>query len=226
NELKESFRPDRSSWLAVGSGPVTTNEGFGPRSSEGFDSKSSVLALLAGWNGSGSGFAGSSLSGPRVSSSSSDFLPFLPFLPFAFLLLSSSKVEELSDDPEPSRSSIAIPLVVTLAPGLLSPQPSQNLRKSSLSAPQEGHFQLLPVLVRPSTGHSDLSRASLPLGRCGAGPPALLRTQHRSFRAGNRSCSQDGSLDGRSRIRRHLSDLLVSPSKLCPAARDGSGYKG
>ena len=131
------------------SGPVTTKDGLGPNGSEELGVLSSKLSAglgveAAGSNGSGSGVVGASLSGSAISSSSF-FLLFFDFLAlagFTLLRLLSSDVED-SDDPVPKMSSIAIPFVVTLAPGLLSPQPSQNLRKSSFSAPHEGHFQFV-----------------------------------------------------------------------------------
>src|SRR5207253_3628857 len=66
---------------------------------------------------------------------------FLLFLPFSFLG-ESSQLDDVSslgdasslavvssdDSEEPSRLAMSIPLDATLAPGLLSPQPSQNVR--------------------------------------------------------------------------------------------------
>src|SRR2546427_5433494 len=89
-----------------------------------------------------SGSRGSALSGSTSSSSSSlAFLFFLLFLPFSFLG-ESSQLDDVSslgdvsslaavssdDSEEPSRLAMSIPLDATLAPGLLSPQPSQNVR--------------------------------------------------------------------------------------------------
>src|SRR4029077_3508360 len=142
-----------SSMLGVGSGPVRM-KGLDPESSlEGFDSKSSVGSAGGAVKGSGSGMEGCSLSGSSISSSSTFFLDFFSFLaffglPFGFSSsISSCCSSEVGDD-EPRISSIEMPLAaVTAAPGLLSPQPSQNLRKSSFIAPHEGHFHMFSVSV-------------------------------------------------------------------------------
>ena len=88
-----------------------------------------------------SGSMGSALSGSA--SSSSSFFPFLLFLLFLFFsffgesLGESSQLDEVSslvddvlsdDSEEPSRLAMSMPFDATLAPGLLSPQPSQNVR--------------------------------------------------------------------------------------------------
>src|SRR5207245_3185039 len=123
-------------WLSAGSGsadgPVSTNEGFwGPKSS---------LGVMLSGGSIFSGSIGSALSG-SASSSSLPFLFFLLFLPFSFLG-ESSQLDDVSslgdasslaavssdDSEEPSRLAMSIPLDATLAPGLLSPQPSQNVR--------------------------------------------------------------------------------------------------
>src|SRR5690242_12164284 len=139
--------------LGAGSGPVTTN-GLDPESSiECFDSKSPVVSAFGAVKGSGAGMEGCSLSGSSISSSSAFFLDFFSFLAFFGLPLGfSSSItscgSSVEDDPEPRISSIEMPLAaVTAAPGLLSPQPSQNLRKSSFIAPHEGHFHVFSVFV-------------------------------------------------------------------------------
>src|SRR6266571_2168344 len=123
-------------WLSSGSGsadgPVSTNEGFR-------DPKSSFGVRFSGGS-IFSGSIGSALSG-SASSSSLAFLFFLFFLPFSFLG-ESSQLDDVSslgdvsslavvssdDSEEPSRLAMSMPFDATLAPGLLSPQPSQNVR--------------------------------------------------------------------------------------------------
>ena len=150
---------DVSSMLGVGSGPVTTKEGLDSESSlEDFDSKSSAGSAFGAVKGSGSGMEGSSLSGSSISSSSTfflDFFSFFAFLGLAFGLSSlTSGGSADGDDPEPRISSIEMPLEATAAPGLLSPQPSQNLRKSSFIAPHEGHFHMFSVSADDIAGDS------------------------------------------------------------------------
>lgn len=150
---------DVSSMLGVGSGPVTTKEGLDSEASlERFDSKSSAGQDFGAAEGSGAGIEGSSLSGSSISSSSAFFLDFFSFLAFLGLALgfSSSTSDGSSDDvdPAPRISSIEMPLEATAAPGLLSPQPSQNLRKSSFIAPHEEHFHMFSVFVDDMAGFS------------------------------------------------------------------------
>src|SRR5713101_4800352 len=118
-------------WLSAGSGsavgPVNTNEGFlAPKSS---------LGAIGSGGSIFSGSMGSALSGSA--SSSSSFFPFLFFSFFGESLGESSQLDDVSslvddvlsdDSEEPSRLAMSMPFDATLAPGLLSPQPSQNVR--------------------------------------------------------------------------------------------------
>src|SRR6267143_1159836 len=125
-----------ATWLSSGSGsavgPVNTNEGF--------EAPKSLLGAIGSGGSIFSGSMGSALSGSA--SSSSSFFPFLLFLLFLFFsffgvsLGESSQLDDVtslddlsSDDSEaPSRLAMSMPFDATLAPGLLSPQPSQNVR--------------------------------------------------------------------------------------------------
>src|SRR3989441_5337842 len=113
-------------------GPVNTNEGF--------EAPKSSLGAMGSGGSIFSGSMGSALSGSA--SSSSSFFPFLLFLLFLFFsffgesLGESSQLDDVSsladvssdDSEDPSRLAMSIPFDATLAPGLLSPQPSQNVR--------------------------------------------------------------------------------------------------
>src|SRR5713226_1750784 len=126
-----------ATWLSSGSGsavgPVSTNEGF--------EAPKSSLGAIGSGGSIFSGSMGSALSGSA--SSSSSFFPFLLFLLFLFFsffgesLGESSQLDDVSsladvsaDDSEegPSRLAMSMPFDATLAPCLLSPQPSQNVR--------------------------------------------------------------------------------------------------
>src|SRR5690349_19145336 len=116
-------------WLSSGSGsaegPESTKEGF-------WDPKSS-LGVIGSGASIFSGCMGSALSCSASSSASS--LPFLLFSFFGESLGESSQLDDLSsffdvssdDSEEPSRLAMSMPFDATLAPGLLSPHPSQNV---------------------------------------------------------------------------------------------------